>query len=67
MKALPKRLCIYPKDIVRITGRSERFSRILIQKIKTKLGKAEHQFLTIEEFCQYTGLEEEKVKETITD
>ena len=67
MKRPPQRLCIYPKDIVRITGKSERFSRDLIQRIKLKLGKEEHQFITIEEFCQYAGLQAEIVKELIRD
>ncbi|QNS41714.1 hypothetical protein H0S70_01590 [Chryseobacterium manosquense] len=67
MKKPPQRLCIYPKDIVRITGKSERFSRDLIQRIRLKLGKEEHHFITIEEFCNYVGLQEEKVKELIRD
>ena len=67
MKRPPQRLCIYPKDIVRITGKSERFSSDLIQRIKQKLGKEEHQFITIEEFCQYAGLQAEIVKELIRD
>lgn len=67
MKRPPHRLCIYPKDIVRITGKSERFSRDLIQRIKQKLGKEEHQFITIDEFCYYAGFEVEKVQELIKD
>lgn len=67
MKKPPQRLCIYPKDIVRITGKSERFSRDLIQRIKQKLEKEEHQFITIDEFCQYAGLRTEIVRELIRD
>lgn len=67
MKKPPQRLCIYPKDIVRITGKSERFSRSLIHRIRQKLGKEEHQFITTEEFCHYTGFDIEKVKETLKD
>ncbi len=67
MKMKQKRLCIYPKDIVKITGKSERYARNLIQKIKEKLNKEEHQFITVEEFCAYAGFEPEKVKELITD
>lgn len=67
MKKPPQRLCIYPKDIVRITGKSERFSRDLIQRIKQKLEKEEHQFITIDEFCQYAGLRTETVRELIRD
>lgn len=67
MKKPPQRLCIYPKDIVRITGKSERFSRDLIQRIRLHYGKLEYQFITIEEFCKYAGFEIEKVKELIRD
>jgi len=67
MKKLNQRLCIYPKDIVKITGKSERFSRQLIARLRIHLGKPEHQFITIEEFCNYCGLDLEKVKEIIKD
>ena len=62
-----QRLCIYPKDVQRITGRSERYSRNLIRKIMQELNKKEHQFLTVSEFCIYTGIDEKKVKEIIKD
>ncbi|WP_312089238.1 hypothetical protein [Chryseobacterium sp.] len=67
MKKRMQRLCIYPKDVQRITGRSERYSRNLIRKIMLTLKKQEHQFVSVQEFCQFTGLEYEKVKEFITD
>ncbi len=52
-----KRVVIYPKDIMIITGKSERYSRYLIQRIKKHLGKEEHQVISIQEFCEYMGLE----------
>ena len=55
------------KDVMKITGKSETYSRTLIAKIKASLNRPPHQFITIEEFCQYTGLELEKVLEIITD
>ena len=67
MKKRMQRLCIYPKDVQRITGRSERYSRNLIRKIMLALNKQEHQFVSVQEFCHFTGLEYEKVKEFITD
>lgn len=57
------RITIYPKDIQRITGKSERYGRMLLQKIKTHLNKDSHQFVTIEEFCAYTGLKIETVSQ----
>jgi len=52
-----KRVCIYPKDVQMITGRSYRQSARLVQKIKKELNKADKAFLTIQDFCTYTGIE----------
>jgi hypothetical protein len=62
MKLVRARLCIYPKDVQLITGKSERYSRMLLQKVKQQLNKQEHQFVSIEEFCSYTGLKIEQVQ-----
>lgn len=56
MKNDQKRMCIYPKDVQRITGKSYRYSRLLLISIKKHFHKEMHQFVTIEEFCEYTGL-----------
>ncbi len=56
-----QRLCVYPKDIMVITGRSDRYGRDLIKKIKTYYNKQPHQVVTVEEFCQYMGLQPEAV------
>jgi len=58
-------MTIYPKDIQRITGRSDRYGRTLIRKIKTHFNKQDHQFVTIEEFCSYTGLKEDIVNKLL--
>ena len=55
------RLCIYPTDIQIITGRSDRYGRNLIKKIKDYFKKEQHQVVSIEEFCQYMGLQQEIV------
>lgn len=60
-----KRVVIYPKDIMIITGKSERYSRYLIQRIKQHLKKEQHQVVSISEFCTYMGLEPEEVEQTI--
>ncbi|GAA4027541.1 hypothetical protein GCM10022386_08760 [Flavobacterium cheonhonense] len=67
MKSHNKRLCIYPKDIQRITGKSYRQSLRLLNKIRNDLNKLENEFVSIEEFCIYTGLNFEKVLELIID
>ena len=55
------RLCIYPKDIQIITGKSDRYGRYLIKRIKDYFKKEQHQVVTVEEFCQYMGLQLEAV------
>ncbi len=61
------RICIYPKDIQRITGKSERYGRILIERIKSHFNKEEHQIISVEEYCDYTGLKMQDVKVHIID
>ena len=56
-----ERICIYPKDIQVVTGRTERYGRKVISKIKTVLKKEPHQVVTIQEFCLYMGLQYENV------
>jgi hypothetical protein len=56
-----ERLCIYPKDIQIVTGRSERYGRNVIKKIKDNLNKQQHQLVTVDEFCQFMGLQQESV------
>lgn len=65
MKATLKRICIYPKDIQLITGKSYRQSARLAQKIKKELNKTEKDFLTVEEFCNYTGIPFEQIDHLI--
>ena len=59
------RVCIYPKDVQIVTGKSERWGREVIRKIKTKFRKEDHQLVTIEEFCLYLGLQKESVTKTL--
>ncbi len=65
MKLQIKRICIYPKDIERITGKSYRQSTRMLQAIRKSLNKLENELVTIEEFCQYAGLKIEQVEPLI--
>ncbi|RTZ01409.1 hypothetical protein EKL98_15105 [Flavobacterium bomense] len=65
MRAKNNRLCIYPKDIQRITGKSYRQSIRLLQKIRKELNKLQNEFVSVEEFCQYTSLKIEQVEPLI--
>jgi hypothetical protein len=62
-----KRVVIYPKDIIRITGRSEKYARKLLAEIKIKLKKEPKQFISVDEFATYTGIERSVVQEFIAD
>ncbi len=59
------RICIYPKDIQRITGKSYRQSTRMLLQIKESLNKPKNHLISVTEFCNYTGLNFEQVKELI--
>jgi hypothetical protein len=63
MKHIPPRVAIYPKDIANITGRSDRTARKILQTIKKASGKNKQQFVTIKEFCLFTGINNELIKD----
>ena len=67
MKSRIVRICIYPKDIQRITGKSDRYSRDLLRRIRIDLNKRDHQLVTVEEFSTYMGLSFEAVQQFIID
>ncbi len=60
-----ERVCIYPKDIQVVTGKSERWGREIIRKIKQQFSKEEHQLVTIDEFCNYMGLDSNTVTQKL--
>ena len=55
------RIAIFAKDIQYITGRTERYARKLLKELREHHGKASHQFVSLGEFCEYTGLPYEEV------
>ena len=67
MNQVPKRVCIYPKDIQRITGKSYRQSIRILNEIRKSLRKPKNSLVSIEEFCEYTGLKIEEVRGAIID
>lgn len=54
-------------DVQRITGKSERSARRLVNKVKAELGKERHHFITAEEFSSCTGIPLDAIKEYIND
>ena len=61
-QSMTKRIVIYPKDVMTITGRSEKYSRNLLKQIRQQLDKEQHHFVTVYEFCQFTGMDAEQVQ-----
>lgn len=65
--SIPNRLCIYPKDIARITGKSERYARKLIHQLREELSKLPHQPITINDFATYSGIPPEDIERYLID
>ncbi len=51
----------------RITGKSEKSGQRLLKKIREQLDKENHQFITAEEFADYTGITSELIQQYLTD
>jgi len=61
MAASTGRVCMYPKDVQRILGKEYTQARLYLIKIRKHLRKEDHQLVSVEEFCKYTGLPFEEV------
>lgn len=59
---MKKRICIYPKDVAMITGKTERYGRSLLNRIRKHLNKQKHQMISVSEFSVYMGLNEKEVE-----
>ena len=57
------RACIYPKEIQCLTGRTERYGHKLLNEIEVHFGKQSYQFITSEEFADYSSIKLEIVNE----
>jgi len=62
---IPKRVVIYATDIEMLTGLCTRSVYRLMSKIRVAYGKKPRAFITIDEFCDYTGIGRELVLERI--
>jgi hypothetical protein len=61
-KNAPKRIVIYAKDVENILGRKKSAAQLMMQRMRQQLGKSKTEFITVEEFCKFTGLKEEDVR-----
>ena len=57
---------LYVKDISTITGRKYRTAWNMYQEILRSFNKEPGHYLTIQEFCLYTGISEQVVREYLT-
>lgn len=62
---IKKRCVIYPKDIQQITGRSERYGQVILSKIRVVFRKQPHQFVTVDEFAEFSGIPKSLVESFI--
>jgi Fic family protein len=62
-----KRIIIYPKDVQRITGKSARYGRTLLNKIRESKLKTKNQFISVNEFADFTGLSVEEITSYLQD
>ena len=60
-QTIPNRIVIYAKDVMNITGRKERAARKLLAQIRKKYKKEKGEFISIDEFCEFSGLKKENV------
>jgi hypothetical protein len=59
---IPNRMVIYPKDVMLITGiQDPRTARKFLDKIRRKFKKAKGSFVSLDEFCEFTGFREDRV------
>jgi len=63
---MPVRIVVHSKDVENITGLMPRTARNLLQKIRQKAGKPKGALVTVKDFCSYTGIDEELVKDYLS-
>lgn len=66
-QTIPNRIVIYAKDVMNITGRKERAARKLLAQIRKKYKKQKGAFISIDEFCEFTSLKKESVREFLSN
>ncbi len=57
-----QRVCIYAKDVSILLGKSYKQSVRILRTIKDAYGKDLNQYITVEEFASYTGIDVETIR-----
>jgi hypothetical protein len=61
MRSVRNRIVLNTKDIMLITGKSERTSRRLLKEIRKSAPNTRVSFVSLEQFCTYTGMAKKEV------
>lgn len=64
---VPKRIIIYPKDVMNMTGTTRKTATRMLNRIKKQLGKPEGGLVTVQEFCKSIGISEQEAYRFILD
>jgi hypothetical protein len=59
-------MVIYAKDIALITNKTERTGRRILRQIRKAFGKEKRDYITIKEFCLFSGFDEDEVHEMLS-
>jgi len=57
-----KRVCIYPKDVSILTGKSLAQAQRVLRNLRFLLNKRKDQYITFEEYANYSGIDLELIK-----
>lgn len=66
-KNISSRAVIYPRDVENITGCKTRTAQHMLRTIRKVFEKEKFQYVTVVEFCAFTGIDEELVRESMLD
>ena len=55
------RICLYPKDVALLTGRSYDAAKRLMRRARQAAGKPAGALVSVQDFCRLTGLDEAEV------
>ncbi len=66
-KRRSQRWFIYPKDVELILCRSRRTACRFLQEMRIAIDKPPKRMVSVQEFCDYTGMDEELVRQFMID
>jgi len=62
-----KRVVLYVKDVQQLTGKGETTCRAILQKIRRYKAKTKDQFVSIEDFAEFTGISIDLITEHLSN